>query len=377
MRILHVTFMYPTPAKPLNGVAVEALVNGISRHINDSEQTVLHLTNLFAENVEGTFLPERRIEYYRLKTPPYYKFLPFFGSSKINTFLKVEDFDIVHFHNFFPGVFLLEDFLDKNKLPYVITFRGSCLRAIQYIYRKGKMKKLIGNACQFIFPSEYFYTKISGELQKLNFNFPDNKVHFIPNFKTNDWADGSNKKYIGATFKLLLIANIEQRKNIINTINAVKRVAGKTPVTLDIYGDVYDEALMDEIKKISFDFESFIKYYPSVSNDEMKTVIDKHDALILLAHKETFGIAYIESILRQRPVIYSASAGIASFIKNDNYGVRVQDENNIEEIAFGIIQCIEKYNTFDFTNREKFLEDEVMKQWEEIYKNVDVTKVSG
>ena len=53
------------------------------------------------------------------------------------------------------------------------------------------------------------------------------------------------------------------------------------------------------------------------------------------------------------------------------------DENNIEEIAFGIIQCIEKYNTFDFTNREKFLEDEVMKQWEEIYKNVDVTKVSG
>ncbi len=370
MRILHVTFMYPTPAKPLNGVAVESLVNGISRQFKNSEQTVLHLTNLFDENVKGIFLPEKRIEYYRLHTPFYYKLFPFFGTSKINAFLKDEDFDIVHFHNFFPGVFLLEDFVDKNKLPYVITFRGSCLRAIQYIYRKGKMKKLIASARQFIFPSEYFYTGISSELQKINFNFPADKVYFIPNFKTNDWATDSSKKYIGATFKLLLIANIEQRKNIVNTINAVKIIAEKTPIALDIYGDVYDEALMEEIKKVSFNFESYIKYYPSVSNDEMRNVIDKHDALILLAHKETFGIAYIEAILRQRPIIYSANAGIASFIKNDNYGVSVHDENNIEEIASAIMQCIEKYNTFDFTNRGKFLEDEVMKQWEEIYTNL-------
>ena len=363
MRILHVTFMYPTPQKPFNGVAVEALVNGIGKSFQGAEQTVLHLTNIIQGDIIGESQPS--CTYYRLHLPRLYKIIHFYAGLKAIEVLKDKVFDIVHFHNFFPGVFLLEDFIMERKLPYIITFRGSCLRAIKFIYRRRKMKELISGASQYIFPSEFFANKIAVELSRSTYALDKKKINLIPNFKDNKWTEGVSLSFVSSPFKLLLIANIEERKNIGNTIAGVRKVMDKYPVTLDIYGEVYDDEL---IKRENLELDENIKFHSSVPNKELRKIIDEHHAVILLAHKETFGIAYIESIIRQRPVIYSLSAGIASYIRNEKYGVGVNDENNIDEISAAIIKCIDNYNNFDFTGNGKFLESEVMKIWTEVYR---------
>jgi hypothetical protein len=365
MRILHVTFMYPTPQKPLNGVAVEQLVSSIQSFAPGSSQVVLHITDKLEEDTKEKDLGN--CIYYRIKPPHFFKIFHFYSAGKVIALLKGHKFDFVHFHNFFPGLFLLEDFLNSRKLPYIITFRGSCARALRFMYRLKKLRKLITGAKAYTFLSEYFYREVVGSLQKYDLTLNSHRLHFLPNFKDDKWAKDASTSTSAEPFRLLLIANVEKRKNLLNTIKAVK-LAGKSRwMTLDIYGEVYDRGIFAEIEN---EFDKNTRFHRPVTNNELKSIIDSHHALILLAHFETFGIAYIEAILRERPIIYNENAGISGFLKGRNYGIAVTNENDIEEISGAVLKVAERYNSFDFKGKEQFTASEVMPQWLKIYTDV-------
>ena len=97
MKILHVTFMFPSKAKPLNGVAVEELVNAMQKRFNDTEQYVLHLSNSFEENISGKRYQEDAFNYYLIHPPVGIKYLQFLSSSKIKKFILDKEFDLIHF----------------------------------------------------------------------------------------------------------------------------------------------------------------------------------------------------------------------------------------------------------------------------------------
>ena len=359
------SFMFPTAVKPLNGVAIKGLVLGLQNMYPEVEQTVLHISDLFKEDL-GNMWGEG-YSYYRIKPPRLYKLFHFYNEGKIEAVLKDKEYDMVHFHNFFPGVFLLEKFLEKRKLPYLITFRGSCARALRFMYRRGKLKKLLGGAGAWTFLSEYFFENIVERLWKFGLPLKEERTYFIPNFKTVDWAKNTFAGHIGKVAKLLVIANVEARKNLETTILAVKEVQKTRAVTLDIYGEIYDAKIYNRIKGM---LDHSIVFHHAVPNDKLKRIIDEHAMLILLAHLETFGMAYIESILRDRPVVYARKAGITSFIRDKRFGLGVEDVHSIEEIAETIHAMIDGYGTFEFGGKEMFLEGEVVPQWMAIYRKV-------
>ncbi len=369
MKILHVTFMFPSKAKPLNGVAVEELVNAIQKRFNDAEQYVLHLSNSFEENTSGKRYQEDAFNYYLIHPPVGIKYLQFLSSSKIKKFILDKEFDLIHFHNFFPGVPLLFNFIKETGLPFIITLRGSCLKAIRFTYNKRMLNYTFTHAKTVALLSDYYYKEISKELLHKSINISKEQVKFIPNFKDDHWALECSPRIPHTPFKLLLIANIEQRKNILNILKAVDKLHNTLPLSIDIYGDVYDQKLFQEIKLFINKSTCPINYYHSISNNSMKDVIDAHDALILLSHLETFGIAYIEAILRERPIIYSEQAGISHFIKDDQFGVPVKKTDSVEEIIDAIQYCFKNYGIFEFEHKNKFVASEVMKSWEEIYTN--------
>ena len=122
MHILHVTFMFPTPAKPLEGVAIEDIVRGLKESIPGSKHTVLHLSAEAAEELDG--MEDKDYTYYNLRPPFYYKFIQYFSNQKIKPLLENNNFDLIHFHNVFPGILLLGNYAIKEKIPYIITFRA-------------------------------------------------------------------------------------------------------------------------------------------------------------------------------------------------------------------------------------------------------------
>lgn len=363
MRILHVTFMYPVPERPVHGVSVQDIVLGIKKDIPGAQQHILHISNAYKEITDGQIESEG-ITYYRIKMPVLYKLFHFFSSNKIERIFSAYTFDLIHFHNFFPGVFLFKHYIQKRNIPYIITFQGSCSRALRFSYRTDTLRKMLEGASAYIFLSEFFFNEITNVLKKKNIQLSQEKINFIPPFKEKSWLEGAERKVISKPIKIILLANIEDRKNIINSIKAVKLLQRYYFILLNIYGYIYDEELFTEIKKY---LDENNRYHAPMQNEALKKVIDEHHILLLCAYKETFGMAYIEAILRERPIIYSRKAGIAGFIKNKNYGIGVEDVNDPHQISNAIQQCIDNYNNFNFEGKERFTESNVIPEIINLY----------
>lgn len=354
--------MYPTKEIPLKGKAVENIVHGMIAAEPEWNHTVVHLTNELAEDLHGA--EYEGIDYIRLNLPKYYKAWQFLPQKQISWMLEGYKFDVIHFHNLFPGCYLFNDLIKKQNIPYIITFRGSCALSLKRLYRNCVLKKFIENAKAYTFLSDYFYEMAMKALKKKNIHIKADKVHFIPNFKEDIWLDGAAKKEIGFPTKILCLANVEPRKNILKTIKAVELLQQKRKIELDIYGDVYDQKLFNEVSKRLTDT---IRFHFVLKNEDIMKVIDESDMMFVCAHLETFGMAYIESILRQRPIIYPKEAGIEHFIKDNRYGVAVKNVLDSEEMAEAIDACIGNYLNYNFKGRERFTAHAVMPQWLKLY----------
>ena len=365
MHILHITFMFPTTAKPLEGVAIENIVLGIKRAMPESKHTVLQLEREAPEDLNGT--EKGGYKYYNIHLPASYKLYQFYLSGKIDRLLEEGKFDLIHFHNVFPGLLLLGDYIKEHKTPYIITFRGSCARALKYMYRRKDVNEIIQNALAYTFLSGYYFQSISATLAKQGVQLANEKTHFIPNFKNETWAEKVTDKLIENPIKIITLANIEKRKNLLNTLLAVHLLKGKYDIEYNIYGHIYEA---DEFNAIQPLLGGKIKYCPPMPNGDIKATIDNSHIMLLASRAETFGMAYMESILHRRPIVYGKNAGIATFIEDISCGVPVEDVNNPQSISGAIERCINNYNEYNFSGSEKFLEPQVIKQWLELYKPV-------
>jgi len=364
MNILHVTFMFPTQEKPLEGVAIENIVRGIKKALPESRHTVLHTENETPEDMVGT--EKEGYIYYNVHLPASYKVYQYFSSNKISVLLEKGKFDLIHFHNVFPGSLLLADHIKKHKTPYLITFRGSCTRALKYMYRKKLTAELIRNASAYTFLSDYYFQSISLTLAKQGVSLGKDKTRFIPNFKNETWGFGRDDMHGVSTgqIKIITLANIEKRKNLVNTLKAIQLLKEKYDIEYSIYGQIYDA---DEFNAMQPLLGAKIRYFLAQPNEDIKELIDKSHILLLASHAETFGMAYMESILRHRPIVYGKNAGITTFIKDMLCGEPIEDVNSPQSISAALEHCIKHYDEYNFSGSERFLESAVIEQWVKLY----------
>jgi len=354
--------MFPTPAKPLEGVAIENIVHGIKEAMPGSRHTVLQIEREVPEELNG--MANKDYTYYNIHLPVAYKLFHYYSGHKIKKILEDGKFDLIHFHIVFPGLLLLGPYIQKHKTPYIITFRGSCARALKYMYRRKYMAGLLQNASAYTFLSEYYFKSISGILAKHNTYLAKEKIYFIPNFKNDRWGDGVVDLPISNPIKIITLANIEKRKNLLNTLKAIQLLASKYDIEHNIYGHIYDIDVFNAMQPL---LGKKIKYCRPRPNDDIIELIDSHHILLLASHAETFGMAYMESILRQRPIVYGKNAGITTFIKDMHCGEPIDDVNNPNAIAKAIERCIQHYAEYSFAGNETFLESNVIRQWLEVY----------
>lgn len=362
MQVLHVTFMFPTQARPLEGVAVENIVKSIRKAIPGSKHTILQLSRDVPEDMDGT--QEKDYVYYNIHLPSGFKFWQFYSMNKIKHLLENNSFDLIYFHNIFPGLLLLHPYLEKHKTPYIITFRGSCDRAVKYIYRRKLLNNLIKNAFAYTFLSEFYFESITVRLKKQGTVLEPGKIHFIPNFKQEIWAQGVTEVKLSNPVKILALASIEKRKNLQNTLKAIHLLFDKYDIEFSLYGEIYDMDVFNSIQPL---LNNKIRYFHPKLNEDIMQVIDDSHILVLASLAETFGMAYIESILRHRPIIYAENAGITGFIKDISCGEAVRDVTRPEVIAAAIEKCIGHYNEYSFAGSERFLQANVIRKWAEIY----------
>lgn len=350
MRILHVTFVYPTPERPTKGIAIQNLVTDFEKQKIANEQFVIHFNAACKEIKE--IKVNNCLTTIEFPNPTINKIFQYPTSKKLNHVLHNISPEFIFFHNVHPGLYYLQEHLNKNNTPYIISLRASCYRAIKFSYRRAYYKRTITKAKLVISSAPFFAKKVIELL-----NISESKIQYLPNHLQDEkFRIDTIKLKEKEVFKLLLLSNFEVWKNIENTYEAIRLVAEKRNIELHHYGQILNQKMFENLKA-HHQFPIF--YHGLAEPNSISSIIDAHDALILISNQEPFGLSLAEAVARKKPVIYTKNSGFSFFAKNRNWGLEISNNQDLGTISEAIENIIEHYNDFSFTDNNilKFPKD--------------------
>lgn len=263
----------------------------------------------------------------------------------------------VHAHTWYSDGGVAYELYKKYKIPYIVAVRNTDLNLFlkYFIHERNYGKKILLHADKIITISAVYkdrilknnhLSSIIGEVQ--------HKVMVVPNGVDPYWIESKvlcrkdfNSKN---TIQLLYIGKFDKGKNVINLVNAVKKLNQKKANTVKLVligGKGNDEKrILDSIK----DNHSF-KYVGRVDNLKMlQTYFQKSDIFTMPSKAETFGLVYIEALLQGLPVLYTKNEGIDGFY-DDSIGEKVEN-TSVEEIQNKIERLISNYDQYNFNTND-------------------------
>ncbi len=280
--------------------------------------------------------------YFRIK-------LNFFLKNHLSNLIKVNKYDIWHFHSINFKTFIILEILKEFNQKIVITFQGADIQLnknIKYGYRLDlKYNQIFKENLKLVDRVHSISEEISKNLIKLN--FPKDKILEIPNCVNHEKL----RKYKFSKPKILTLITVarfaEKKKGfdfvekisnqLLNKIKFKWIIIGKNVNKLNknkfISKNTANIKLIDEIKndELFFPNSKLIKYYKSSS-------IYAH-----LSRIESFGITVLEALSCGLPIISFKSIGSKTLIKNGKNGYLIKDYN-IKKYAEKIIETYKSKN---------------------------------
>lgn len=293
--------------------------------------------------------------------------LDYFGKIKKITKALVKeglhkDIDFIHAHNLYTDGGVAYKLKKQFGIKYIVAIRLTDV-IMQYKYmfhRRSYGRKILEEAEKVIFVSPIYKERLFSMMSSNFVNRIEKKTLIMPNGVNQFWLDNlkvQHDKILEDTVQLLFVGQIDENKNLYNTIAAVAQLNEQNvkKYILTIVGGKNKTRNDDEF------FDGFIQHiaqYDWVSYEGKKDRIEllelyrKADIFVMPSRRELFGLVYIEALSQSTPVIYSIGEGISSFLKNENFGVGVYADDPTS-IANGIAKIVNDYP--DFHGIEKFI----------------------
>lgn len=326
-KILHFVTDYPGSLSATTTFAVKNLLDNTSAKLSHHIVMIDREKGFFCRQLaDGRYhLGFPRFKFGLLNTT--FSFLMFLVFIvRFDIWKKV---DVVHCHKLtIDGVFGLFSQLVLG-LPYVVSVRGASdekwLR--KKFYARWIFKAVIQRSKHIFFVSA-FMKKIIHEI------FGD------LNYSSSQLANISGCAFVPSQVellhsdKLLFVGrlNIWRLKGLDRIIRAI---ADKPQLSLDIIGGGDDAAL--EIKDFAEQLgcQAQLNFVGALPNEEVKSRLTQYVCLVMPSYPETFGMAYVEALNANLPVIVSQRAGIAGYLDAKPY-VESVDERDVDAIRLAI-----------------------------------------
>jgi glycosyltransferase involved in cell wall biosynthesis len=365
--ILILTSWYPNEREPYLGNFVEQFAKALSKR-----HKVILLYNDFSsptkygveqEKVNDTFSVCRA--HIPSKKGVFYKYVAHkMGMDYLEK--NFPKFDLIHCQI---GIRDWCHFLATKKrfnLPLVYTEHGSYFIDKQYsklpFLKRYGLKKLLKNTSE--------NTGVSQELADSITNISNKKVRVIPNFLPNEWFEFPVNEAPGYTYKFLHISTLDKNKNLQGILDACKLVKEKGITNWEL--TIVSEEDFAEFKNwtIANDLQLQVIFQEHVPHAEMPELYAKHDCFVLNSFRETFSIVNAEALCFGLHLI-STPVG---FLNKDNASFidKVNLDNPLD-LSIKMEDAILKKKTSGKNGREfveKFQENRVMNQYQEIYDDV-------
>ena len=332
----------------------------------------------YKQPVRLDFLSEK-IFFHQVYVPDYplFKFQPYelALSSKLVDIVMNHNIDILHVHYAIPhayAAYMAKKMLESNSIniPFVTTLHGTDITLVgNHPFYK--------NAVKFSIDNSDYITAVSNSLKAQThkiFN-TKKKIEVIPNFvdfsKHELHNKNCNRDLIASKEKKIIshVSNFRPVKRVLDVVKIFERVNKKIPSKLIMVGDGPDRLIAENycIKK------GFINDVSFLGNTEMiYEVLCYSDLFLLPSEAESFGLAALEAMMMEVPVISSNVGGIPELNKDEMTGF-LFDVGDVEGMSKKSIEILssesklKKLKALAKLNAKKFKIEDVVERYLIVY----------
>lgn len=262
---------------------------------------------LFNENV---FYHEVKMQDYPLfKYPPYEMAL----ASKIVDTALFEKLDLLHVHYAIPhasSAYVARQILESKgiSLPFITTLHGTDITLVG-------SDKTFESAITFAINASDGVTCVSESLKKRTLDHFDvrKEIKVIPNFidltRFQKYPKEHFKKAICPNGEKLIVhtSNFRKVKRVDDVLRVFKNIRDKIPAKLLLAGDGPERPLVENFSR-ELGITEDVRFLGKL--DAVEELLSVADLFIMPSEKESFGLAALEAMACQVPVVSSNAGGI-------------------------------------------------------------------
>ena len=320
------------------------------------------------------FFHEVVVPHYPLfEYPPYSLAL----ATQIVEVARHQRLDLIHVHYAVPNAVsavLARDILSPQPLKVVTTLHGTDIT-------------LVGNDPNYLETTRFGIVKsdavtaVSHSLKEATIRQLGISTHIevVPNFINPERfheirvQDGASR-WRSENEKLLVhISNFRPVKRVLDVVKIFCRVHARMPGRLLLVGDGPDRPRVEQYARECGVFESvtFIGSVPLVEE-----ILVGADLFLLPSETESFGLAALEALSCEVPVIATAVGGLPEVVRDgeNGYLLPVGDIESMAAAAIGLLEDEKKRRRFGEAGRrwalERFEESAVVSRYRRIYRQV-------
>jgi D-inositol-3-phosphate glycosyltransferase len=289
--------------------------------------------------------------------------------NKLYESVNLENFDIIHSHYWMSGL-VGKEIANKFNKPLVYTSHSLGIFLDGYNKERVDCEKIIMNSSDVITTSSLFEEEMILE----NYNADSNKLKKItPGVDIEIFTPDTTIKRENI---FLSIGRIQEQKRQIDTIKFLDNFR-KVENNFRCYfiggpsgksGSEYLEELIQTVEDLNL--ESHIEFLDTLTQEEIKELLNKSKLLIHTSKFETFGLVAAEANAMGVPVLTTNSGSLSEIVENNkngyysenlidgNVNIFVKDLlNNNKKFNEIMLNCFEKSNTYNWANTATKIEN--------------------
>lgn len=288
------------------------------------------------------------------------------SSKYVKNLLKRKSFDLCHSFFGFPSGYIAYQI--KNKMPYILSLRGSDVPGFNKRFSVHNI--FLTPLYKRIWKGAKVVTANSEALKHLaHKTMPSSAVEVIPNgIDTSQFKPHKKKKSFHV---ILIVSRLISRKCIDYLLRAMPSIISRFPNTkLIIAGEGNDE---DNLKQLANELglSESINFMGYVKHDDLPSLYGASDIFILPSLWEGMSNTLLEAIASGLPVVVTDTGGTAELVKDNGLTIPKEDSIAISDAILLLLENSEECNNMGRKSREialGFSWEKVAERYFELYR---------
>ena len=256
------------------------------------------------------------------------------ANTHLTKLFKEKTFDTIYINGVYSWYFSILPLLVFKNHPRVIVASRGMLNPQAFSVKPLKKRVYLALAKTFgLYNTVHFHATNSQEKKHvLHLLGKNTSVKIAPNMPRVLKA-AFTEKAKNSVPSFINLARISPEKGTLKMLEAFLRI--KTPVTLDLYGPVYDQPYWDTCLSVIQKLPSLVKvtYKGIAKSQEVPELLKAYDFFIMLSEGENFGHAILEAFSAGVPVIISNKtpwSGLQE--KNTGWDIDANNTNLLDQV---------------------------------------------